>query len=93
MDRYVRGVSNGAERGPRVRAFVMGENVWREGDTLPLAGTKPMSLYLAPGGQLRERPPASASADAARATFVSDPGESPSWTRTAPPRARATIAC
>jgi len=73
MDRYVRGVSNGAERDPRVRAFVMGENVWREGDTMPLEGTRPMSLYLASGGRLGERPPAAASADAASSTFVSDP--------------------
>ena len=32
-----------------------------------------MSLYLASGGRLGERPPASASAEAGSSTFVSDP--------------------
>ena len=58
MDRYVRGLENGVERAPRVRAFVMGENVWRTGDTLPLPGTKPVSLYLAGGGKLAREAPA-----------------------------------
>ena len=58
MDRYVRGLENGVERAPRVRAFVMGENVWRTGNTLPLEGTQPVSLYLTGGGKLAREAPA-----------------------------------
>jgi hypothetical protein len=72
MDRYVRGIENGAEREPRVRAFVMGENVWRTGETLPLPGTKPLSLYLVPGGRLDARPSA-LDPRPPFSTFVSDP--------------------
>ena len=70
MDRYVRGRENGLDAEPRVRAFVMGENVWRTGDTLPLPGTKPLSLYLArrEGSRGRSRP-----AGAAASAFESDP--------------------
>ncbi len=71
MDRYVRGLANGVDRAPRVRAFVMGENVWRTGNALPLEGTTPVSLYLAGGGKLlREAPPG---ADGGSSGFVSDP--------------------
>ncbi len=70
MDRYVRGIANGVDREPRVRAFVMGENVWRTGDTLPLPGTKPVSLYLASKrGLIREKP----AGGTAESAFVSDP--------------------
>ncbi len=59
MDRYVRGIDNGVEAEPRVRTFVMGENAWRTAETLPLPGTRPLSLFLAPAGRLaREAPPA-----------------------------------
>jgi len=70
MDRYVRGVENGAERDPRVTAFVMGENAWREGGTLPLPGTRERALYLAGGGRLVEEAPGVPSSSSA---FVSDP--------------------
>jgi putative CocE/NonD family hydrolase len=46
MDRYVRGLDNGVDREPRVKAFVMGENVWREADRWPLPGTVPRTLVL-----------------------------------------------
>jgi len=46
MDRYVRGLDNGVEREPAVRAFVMGENAWRESGGWPLPGTVRRSLYL-----------------------------------------------
>ncbi|HEY1251963.1 MAG TPA: CocE/NonD family hydrolase [Thermoanaerobaculia bacterium] len=72
MDRYVRGLENGAEKDPRVRAFVMGENVWRSADALPLPGTTAVSLYLAPGGRLvREAPAAKKAAEPT--AFASDP--------------------
>lgn len=70
MDRWVRGIENGVDRGPRVRAFVMGENAWRTGDTLPLPVTKPLSLYLVDGGRLAREAPSGASASSA---FLSDP--------------------
>ena len=70
MDRYVRGLDNGAERDPRVRAFVMGENAWLEGDTLPLPGTRERALYLGAGGRLAEEVPGAAAPSSA---FVSDP--------------------
>lgn len=50
MDRYVRGIANGVERGPRIRVFVMGENAWHTADTWPLPGTTPVPLYLSGGG-------------------------------------------
>jgi putative CocE/NonD family hydrolase len=70
MDRYVRGVENGAEKDPRVRAFVMGENAWTSGETVPLPGTKPLELYVGPGGALSRKAPAGADSSSA---FVSDP--------------------
>ena len=68
LDRYVRGV--GAPAPPRVRAFVMGENTWRAGDSWPLPGTARRALYLAPGGVLRPDAPTAA---AKPSRFVSDP--------------------
>ncbi len=46
MDRYVRGLGNGVDREPAVRAFVMGENAWREADRWPLPGTHSRTLVL-----------------------------------------------
>ena len=71
MDRYVRGMDNGLDREPRVRAFVMGENTWCSGDTMPLPGTRSVSLYLGAGGTLGPREPAGSGA--ASSSFVSDP--------------------
>jgi uncharacterized protein len=43
---------------PRVRIFVMGENVWRDEDDWPLARSRPEAWYLKPDGSLSiERPP------------------------------------
>jgi putative CocE/NonD family hydrolase len=70
MDRHVRGLASAAAPPPRVRAFVMGENVWRAADTLPLPGTRSLSFYLAGGGKLATRPPGRA---AASSGFLSDP--------------------
>ena len=46
MDRYVRGIANGLEKEPRVRAFVMGENAWRTGETWPPVEVEKRTLYL-----------------------------------------------
>jgi putative CocE/NonD family hydrolase len=74
MDRHLRGQDNGADREPPVRAFVMGENRWIEGDRWPLPGTVSRTLVLEGGGgrrgtlDFRERPQGSGSS-----SFVSDP--------------------
>jgi len=72
LDRYVRGIDNGLEREPRVRAFVMGENVWRTGDTMPLPRTQSVGFYLAGGGKLDRNAPASGGR-ASSSAFHSDP--------------------
>jgi uncharacterized protein len=70
LDRYVRGLPAAPDAEPPVRAFVMGENRWRAGKTWPLPGTRPLALYLAPGGKLSDAVPADG---AAESRFVSDP--------------------
>jgi uncharacterized protein len=72
MDRYVGGIDNGVDREPRVLAFVMGENVWRTGQTMPLEGTRSVPMYLAPSGKLVADAPAAGS-PAASSSWVSDP--------------------
>lgn len=46
MDRYVRGATTAADTTPRVRAYVMGENVWRTAETWPLPGTTSRTLHF-----------------------------------------------
>ncbi|MCC6774659.1 MAG: CocE/NonD family hydrolase [Gemmatimonadaceae bacterium] len=46
MDRYVRGMSNGLDAEPRVRAFVMGENRWRTANQWPVPGTDVRTFAL-----------------------------------------------
>jgi uncharacterized protein len=73
LDFHVRGVANGVDREPRVRAFVMGEDAWLEAPVWPLPGTRPYPLYLEPAarerGRLADEPPPKPSS----ASFVSDP--------------------
>jgi len=45
-------VTTAALRMPRVRIFVLGENVWRDENEWPLARTNFTSLYLREGGRL-----------------------------------------
>jgi N-acetylated-alpha-linked acidic dipeptidase len=68
FDRYLRGRE--VDTGPRVRAFVMGENVWRSGETWPLPGTRPVTLHLAAAGRLKAAAPGTGEPPSA---FVSDP--------------------
>ncbi|HEY7509555.1 MAG TPA: CocE/NonD family hydrolase [Vicinamibacteria bacterium] len=70
LDRYVRGLDNGVDREPAVRAFLMGENAWREGDAWPLPGTVSRTLFLAGHGRLEAVAPGAAGGASA---FVSDP--------------------
>lgn len=53
MDRYVRDMKNGVDKGPHVRTFVMGENVWRTGNTWPLPSTTTQRFALGRAGQNR----------------------------------------
>ena len=46
MDHHVRGIDNAVGREQPVRAFVMGDNRWREGDSWPLRGAHATSFYL-----------------------------------------------
>jgi putative CocE/NonD family hydrolase len=73
MDRYLRGMDNGVDREPSVRAFLMGENAWREGDRWPLPGTVRRTLFF--GGRRGGRGVLSGAAapGPAASTFVSDP--------------------
>lgn len=72
MDRYVRGKNNGVDKGPRVRTFVMGENVWRMGNTWPLPGTSTQKLALGRTGQ-------------ARGSLAASPASDGSWSITSDP--------
>jgi len=47
MDHYLRGMDNGVGREKPVRLFVMGDNIWRDEDTWPLARARAQSFYLA----------------------------------------------
>jgi hypothetical protein len=47
MDKYVRGMDNGVDKEPRVRAFVMEDKKWHDANTWPLPGTKSVALYFA----------------------------------------------
>ena len=57
---------------PRVKLFVMGENIWRDEDEWPLARTEWTRWYLHAGGALSPSAPG-AGADAAPSRFVYDP--------------------
>ena len=72
MDHYVRGMNNGVDKGPRVRTFVMGENVWRTGNTWPLPVTSMQKFALGRAGQARGSLGASPAADG-NWTLTSDP--------------------
>lgn len=70
MDRWVRGIDNGVDREPAVRAFVMGANAWRAASAWPVPGLRADTLYLAPGRRLLRSAPTS---DSWASSFVSDP--------------------
>ena len=58
--------------GPRVRLFVMGDNVWRDEDDWPLARTQWTRWYLHPGGSLS---PAAPRPGAPASRFSYDPAD------------------
>ncbi|WP_063780562.1 CocE/NonD family hydrolase [Nonomuraea sp. SBT364] len=59
----------GADTGPAVKIFVMGDDVWRDENAWPLARAVETRYHLHAGGLLSPDPPASA----APATFTHDP--------------------
>jgi len=75
MDRYVRGMPNGVDRGPRVRVFVMGENVWRTGNEWPLPGTARQVFSLGRVGNGRGSLTRSPQSLDGGWTIVSDPAK------------------
>ena len=75
MDRYVRGIDNGVDREPRVRAFVMGENAWRTGETMPLPGTEPARPVPRRRAASSPASPRSPAPQPSSSAFVSDPSK------------------
>ena len=78
FDYWLKGKQNGLLEEPRVRLFVMGENVWRTEDAWPLARTRYTKYYLHSNGHANSRrgdgglspePPRTEPAD----VYVSDP--------------------
>jgi uncharacterized protein len=71
---FARRFAGGGEEvdGPRVRLFVMGDNVWRDEDDWPLARTRWERWYLHPDGSLA---PAVPSAAAPASQFSYDPAD------------------
>ena len=55
-----------ADRGPPVRLFVMGANVWRDEDDWPLARARDTNWYLRADGGLSPEPPADEAPDELR---------------------------
>jgi len=55
FDHWLKGAENGVSGWPRVRIFVMGENVWRDESEWPLLRTRYTDYYLHSGGQANTR--------------------------------------
>jgi putative CocE/NonD family hydrolase len=71
MDRYLGRVEPPPAPGPRVRVFLMGENIWLTANEWPLPGTRPTPLHLGPKGVLSWTP----SRQADRRTITADPAK------------------
>lgn len=67
-----RAVAGEDASGPRVRLFVMGDNVWRDENEWPLARTRWTRWYLHAGGSLSPSEPAQ---DVAPSRYVYDPSD------------------
>jgi uncharacterized protein len=55
MDRYVRGIENGADREAPVRIFVMGENVWRDEQAWPISRAVEQTYFLGSAAQTQSK--------------------------------------
>jgi putative CocE/NonD family hydrolase len=54
-DHWLKGVDNGIEREPHVRAYLMGTNEWRTYDTWPPRDAQPLTYYLDSDGKANTR--------------------------------------
>lgn len=76
MDHYVRGLDNGADRESPARIFVMGDNVWRDESSWPLARAKEAIYFLnaeAPSMRIGSLNAALLAFSAPASEFLSDP--------------------
>jgi hypothetical protein len=55
FDYWLKGEENGVAEWPKVKIFVMGENVWRDENEWPLARTQYTNYYLRSGGKANTR--------------------------------------
>ena len=55
FDYWLKNIDNGIMREPKVRIFVMGENIWRDEHEWPLARTNFTKFYLHSGGNANSR--------------------------------------
>jgi uncharacterized protein len=55
FDHWLKGVDNGIEREPHVRAYLMGANEWRTYDTWPPTMAQPVTYYLDSDGKANTR--------------------------------------
>jgi len=55
FDHWLKGVENGIEREPRVRAYLMGANEWRTYDAWPPKDAQPVTYYLDSDGKANTR--------------------------------------
>lgn len=69
LDYTLKGASNGWERRAAVRAFVLGDNEWRDEEDWPPRGTHDRQFYLRAGGGLDASAPGAEAGD----RFVFDP--------------------
>jgi len=87
MDHYLKGIDNGIEKEKPVRIFVMGDNVWRDEDTWPLARAKERALFLTSKKRQNAGARSLAAAPCAKcekySEFVSDPAHAVSDPHTA----------
>lgn len=77
FDRHLKGDSRAFTGQPKVRAYLMGANVWLTGDKWPLPGTKSERFYFHSKGRLLPESPRDAQKPD---EFVDDPANPvPSW--------------
>jgi putative CocE/NonD family hydrolase len=75
MDRWVRGMANGADGDPAVQVYVLGENRWLTGERWPLPGSQAQVLYLGGAAGHRGSLAPDTPAQAGTAVFPSDPAQ------------------
>ena len=97
FDYWLKGKSNGVDKDPAVRVFVMGANTWREAEDWPIPGTRFTNYYLRSqgqansmygNGQLTTEPPPPTSRQTALFTIRPTPSPAKVATRAASTRSR-----